>query len=325
MSVKKSTAALTAVCVVAVVAALCFVILLAVRNGGTGPGAATTGAPDGTSSPDSVGFVPLVTTAPSSQTSSDETGESSSDATAAPGDDQTGSTETGSGSSDQSSAADSTSAEISQTNTEEEATSGLPGSDTQTPPDTDPPTEEATTALPYTQTGDATSSAMTTAPAPITTLPEPTTAPITTAAPPVTTTPETAYVPITTASPPDTTSSGPWRPDPATTIPVPSLRNGEELPDVLIAPNGDEVSGKWVHRGDRTVFVVDLPFELGMFESGKWWAFHEYYHVLEYGTYTRVGSTYVGFTADDPLPIYDPGGTYTDIIVTGTVAPGTWW
>ncbi len=137
--------------------------------------------------------------------------------------------------------------------------------------------------------------------------------------------PETCGVPMTTSSPEETTSEGPWRPDPATTIPVPSLQNGEELPAVLIAPNGDEVAGKWICRGDRTVFSVTLPFELNLFESGKWWSFHEYYHVLEYGTYTRVGSTYIGFRADDPLPFYQGEGTNYEIEVSDTVAQGTWW
>lgn len=169
-------------------------------------------------------------------------------------------------------------------------------------------THEVTIPSPPETTGAQTGSS-TTAPEPPLTEPEP----------------ETCGVPVTTSSPEETTSEGPWRPDPATTIPVPSLQNGEELPDVLIAPNGDEVPGVWVRRGDDIWFSATLPFELGMFESGKWWAFHEYYHVLEYGTYTRVGTTYIGFRADNPLPIYQGEGSVIVIDVTDTVEPGSWW
>ncbi len=94
---------------------------------------------------------------------------------------------------------------------------------------------------------------------------------------------------------------------------------------MLIAPNGDEVVGKWVRMGQDTWFIVDLPFELGMFESGKWWSFHELYCVLEYGTYIRVGEYYIGFTADNPLPVYEGEGSAIDIFVSDTVEPGSWW
>ena len=107
-----------------------------------------------------------------------------------------------------------------------------------------------------------------------------------------------------TAAPPVTSGAAPALPGPEITLP--EIGNGDDIPDILTAPNGDRVPGTWYCRGELIRFVADIP-ELEFQQTYRWWHYNSDYRVLEFGTYVKVTPTRVTFRADDPLPIYDYG------------------
>ena len=136
----------------------------------------------------------------------------------------------------------------------------------------------------------------------------PTVPPETETSVPETLPPETVAENTSGAAPqtaPPVTSVG-TRPLPGPEVTLPEIRNGDDLRDVLMAPNGDEVPGTWYCRGELIRFVADIP-ELEFQQTYRWWHFNSDYRVLEFGTYVKVTPTRVTFRADDPLPVYDYG------------------
>ncbi len=178
--------------------------------------------------------------------------------------------------------------------------------------------------------------------APITTKrPEQTTSPVTTKRPqqttsPVTTSkpktsaPETTKTPTTTKTPETTKTPVTTKPvSPETTVEIPEsypvpddITYGVDVKDILIAPNGDEVSGTWVNTGNKITFVVDIP-ELEMFTPYEWWGWNSNYNVLVWGYYVKTSWATVGFKPDVQLPPKQgPGPVDTEV---HTIPPGTWW